>query len=148
MAFRSAPISLRRSVAVYERVPLLIDTDVAIHIRDDHLSARSFFEANGVPALSATSLTELEGGAASDTSQNRLRRPLLDVLLRTVAVLPFTAVEAAAYGRIVAHLGFNRRLVLDRMIAAQAIVAGLPLVTFNRRDFADIPGLDLRIWSV
>lgn len=63
-------------------------------------------------------------------------------------MLPFTALEAAAYGRIVTQLGFDRRRVLDRMIAAQAIVAGLPLATINARDFADIPNLELKIWSI
>ncbi|HAJ03147.1 MAG TPA: VapC toxin family PIN domain ribonuclease, partial [Brevundimonas sp.] len=34
----------------------------------------------------------------------------------------------------------------DRMIAAQAIVAGATLATLNPADFRDIPGLSLLEW--
>lgn len=127
---------------------LLIDTDVAIHLRDGNKSVVALLEDQGTPVLSAISLPELEAGAAGDESRNQLRRRLLDAMLLRVPVLPFTAAEATAYGRIVAALGFDRRRVLDRMIAAQAIVAGLPLATANGRDYRGIPDLDLRVWAI
>lgn len=96
--------------------------------------------------MSAVTLVELRGGVANDRSTQRLREPLLAAMLRFVPVLPFTAAEADVYGEIVRQTGHDRRRVLDRMIAAQAIVAKLPLVTMNGRDFADIPDLDLEIW--
>lgn len=67
-------------------------------------------------------------------------------LLDWVAVLPFTAREAKAYGRIVQACGYSRRKLLDRMIAAQALVHRATLVTSNPEDFRDVPGLNLLSW--
>jgi tRNA(fMet)-specific endonuclease VapC len=129
-------------------MPMLIDTDVAIHLRDGNPIIAARMEETGAPMISAITLGELEAGAARDVSGNKLRRRLLDAMLGLVPVLPFTAAESAAYGHIVGVLGYDRRKVLDRMIAAQAIVAGLPLATINGRDFRDIPNLDLLVWTL
>jgi predicted nucleic acid-binding protein len=123
---------------------ILVDTDVAIHLRDDNRVIAERLEQTGAPMISAITLTELEAGIVKDTSGTR--RALLDFMLRLVPVLPYGAEEAAAYGRIVGTLGYDRRRVLDRMIAAQAIVAGLALVTINGRDYAGIPDLELIVW--
>jgi tRNA(fMet)-specific endonuclease VapC len=61
-------------------------------------------------------------------------------------VLDFGAAEADAYRAIVEAVGFSRRKLLDRMIAAQALVHHATLVTQNPSDFQDIPGLDLEVW--
>ena len=50
------------------------------------------------------------------------------------------------YARIVAALGFSRSRVLDRLIAATAIIGDLVLVTSNGPDFDAIPGLKLEVW--
>jgi predicted nucleic acid-binding protein len=128
-------------------MPLLIDTDVAIHLRDGDPIVAARMAETGAPMISAITLGELEADAARDVSGNKLRRRLLDAMLGLVPVLPFTAAESAEYGHIVGVLGYDRRKVLDRMIAAQAIVAGLPLATINGRDFRDIPNLDLLVWT-
>ena len=44
------------------------------------------------------------------------------------------------------RVGYSRRKLLDRMIAAQAIVHRATVVTMNPDDFADIPGLDVLAW--
>ncbi len=129
-------------------MPLLIDTDVAIRLRDGSAAIAARISEAGAPSISAVTLAELEAGVAHDQSSDKVRRRLLDALLDFVPVLPFTPAEAAAYGRIVRTTGYDRRRVLDRMIAAQAITAGLPLATINGRDFRDIPDLDLLDWSV
>ncbi len=122
----------------------LIDTDVAIHLRDGSPTIAARIAAlDAEPALSVVSLVELEAGAANDA----LRTALLARLIETILPLPFHAAEAAAYGRIVAQLGYDRRKVLDRMIAAQALVAGRRLITINGRDFAGIEGLELEVWE-
>lgn len=122
----------------------LIDTDVAIHLRDGSPTIAARIAAlDAEPALSVVSLVELEAGAANDA----LRTALLARLIETILPLPFRAAEASAYGRIVAQLGYDRRKVLDRMIAAQALVAGRRLITINGRDFAGIEGLELEVWE-
>lgn len=128
-------------------MPLLIDTDIAIHLRDgDPAIATRLTEAGNAPLISAVTLCELEAGVASDRSSGGMRRHLLDAMLLFVPVLPLTPAEATAYGAIVAATRHDRKRVLDRMIAAQAIAAGLPLATINGHDFRDIPGLDLQVW--
>jgi predicted nucleic acid-binding protein len=50
------------------------------------------------------------------------------------------------YLRIVETTGFSRRKVLDRMIAAQALVHRATLITRNAADFRDVPGLQILEW--
>ena len=75
-----------------------------------------------------------------------IRRARLDALLSAIPTLAFDDSAADAYGTIVAHAGYSRRKLLDRMIAAQAIVHRATLVTMNPDDFADIAGLVLLAW--
>ena len=56
------------------------------------------------------------------------------------------AIPAKRYGAIFRSAGDSRRKLLDRMIAAQALVHRANLVTFNQDDFADVPGLSLLVW--
>jgi tRNA(fMet)-specific endonuclease VapC len=67
-------------------------------------------------------------------------------MLAALNTLPFRVEEARAYGAIVARSGFSRPRILDRMIAATALVADATLVTSNPRDFADIAQLKLEAW--
>ena len=55
--------------------------------------------------------------------------------------------EVAAYGKIVAILGYSRRMIIDRMIAATALIQGAVLLTANPRDFRNIPDLKIEDWS-
>jgi tRNA(fMet)-specific endonuclease VapC len=58
----------------------------------------------------------------------------------------FDNAAAEAYGSIVASAGYSRRKLLDRMIAAQALVHRATLVTRNPEDFSDVPGLARPVW--
>jgi tRNA(fMet)-specific endonuclease VapC len=59
-----------------------------------------------------------------------------------IPVLPFD--EAA--GRAYAGLPFKRGSY-DRLIAAQALLLGLTVVTSNVADFDDVPGLKVEDWT-
>ncbi len=61
-------------------------------------------------------------------------------------MLAFDDTAADAYRQIVEAVGYSRRKILDRMIAAQALVHRATLVTRNAADFRDVPGLDLMAW--
>ena len=57
-------------------------------------------------------------------------------------------IAALAYGRIIAQCGWARGHDYDRMIAAHAISSDSILVTNNKADFRDIPGLSMENWVI
>jgi tRNA(fMet)-specific endonuclease VapC len=125
----------------------LLDTDVAIHLRDgDEVVTAKVAALTGAILLSVTSRVELEGGVYRDIAQASVRRPRLDAILAALPVLAFDDTAADAYRKIVESAGYSRRKILDRMIAAQALVHRATLVTRNAIDFRDVPGLDLMVW--
>jgi predicted nucleic acid-binding protein len=127
---------------------LLFDTSVAIALRDgDPRILEKAAPLTPVALISAVTAVELESGVSRSAGGREQRRAALEALYETLDILPFGVPEAAAYGRIVAELGFARGLIIDRMIAAQALVAGATLVTLNARDFRAIAGLQLEDWS-
>ena len=125
----------------------LVDTNVAMHLRDGDTATMERVAALGDAVLmSVVTRVELEGGVYRDPSQAAVRRARLDTMLVAIPVLAFDDLSAAAYASIVAHAGYSRRKLLDRMIAAQALVHRATLVTLNADDFRDIPELRLAAW--
>jgi tRNA(fMet)-specific endonuclease VapC len=128
-------------------LPYILDTNIAIHLRDaERETQQNAQRLDGDICLSIVSVVELEGGVARNPETTATRRLLLDEMLRILSILPFGEREAAEYGRIIAKIGFSRSRILDRMIAAQAIITGATLITMNAPDFRDIPGLNLEVW--
>jgi len=128
-------------------VPRLLDTSVAILLRDADSDADRWLAAlDSIPALSIVSQIELEGGVRAKPQLAAKRRAALDVMLAAFPILPFDTICALAYRHIVEAVGFSRRKVVDRMIAATALAHRLTLITLNGADFADVPGLDLEVW--
>jgi predicted nucleic acid-binding protein len=126
----------------------LIDTNIAIHlIEGDRSILRRVDALLEVPLLSVVSTVELEAGLYEYGKEDADLRSRLNLLLDRVEELPFTSREVAAYGRIVAILGYSRRMIIDRMIAATAMTQGATLLTANPRDFRNIPDLTLEDWS-
>jgi predicted nucleic acid-binding protein len=125
----------------------LLDTNVVIHLRDgdravlDHVAA-----LDGAVLMSIITRVELEGGVYRDPAHAAIRRARLDVILGAIPTLAFDPPAADAYAAIVAQAGYSRRKLLDRMIAAQALVHRATLVTRNADDFADIAGLTVLAW--
>jgi tRNA(fMet)-specific endonuclease VapC len=67
-------------------------------------------------------------------------------MLEAMPTIAFDDECADAYAEILAAAGYSRRKLLDRMIAAQALVHKATLVTMNPPDFADVAGLDTFVW--
>ena len=125
----------------------ILDTDVAIHLRDGDLNIAGRVAAlEGAVLLSIVTRVELEGGVWRVPAEAHLRRPRLDAMLASLPVLAFDDAAADAYRGIVEAVGHSRRRLLDRMIAAQALVHRATLVTCNGEDFRDVPGLNLLTW--
>lgn len=128
-------------------MPYLIDTDVAIHLRDgDPATNELTWTLAERPFLSVVTIVELEGGVYANPAFSAKRREALDVMLSDFPILDLSREIASSYGNIVRRIGFSRRKISDRMIAATALVHELTLVTFNGRDFRDVPTLELLEW--
>ncbi len=127
----------------------LIDTNIAIHLRDGDDEVIRQFDANrGVVFLSALSLAELQRGLYKKPEFTLSRQFRLKAILQHITVLPFDADAAESYGWIIAHLGWAKGRDFDRMIAAHALSTNSKLVTDNADDFANIPGLAIENWVV
>ena len=126
---------------------ILLDTSVAIYLRDQHLAIQERVAAlSDNKAISLVTLVELEGGVVREPRYAAARRELLDALVRSVDILPFDQAIVSVYAEILGRTGFSRPRILDRLIAATAIVHDLTLVTINGPDFRDIPALKLEVW--
>lgn len=125
----------------------LLDTSIVVDLIEDnpHI-VEALRGLASRPSLSVISQIELEAGVYRDVDNRLARRQSLDVVLAQLEVLVFDQACARAYGEIVAYAGYSRRKVIDRMIAAQALVHDLTLITANPHDFADIAGLGLLAW--
>jgi tRNA(fMet)-specific endonuclease VapC len=125
----------------------LLDTSILIPFRDGETDVQELVATFGEFVFaSVVSQVELEGGVHRDAATSEERRLGLEQMFEGIEILPFTEVEGKAYGQIVAAAGYSRRKILDRMIAAQALVAEAILVTLNPEDFSDVP--DLKVHSL
>ena len=125
----------------------LLDTSVEIGVRDGDPAVTAKLGAlEGAVMLSIITRVELEGGVYREPAESGLRRARLDAILDVLPVLAFDEHAADAYRTIVEAVGYSRRKLLDRMIAAQALVHRAAVVTQNPADFRDVPGLEVIAW--
>ena len=119
-------------------MPVLLDTSVLI-------AAESGPEDEA--AISAVSLTELHFGVlvAPDENARARRIQRLGIVESHFDALPFDAAVARECGRLHAAVsqrgGKPRRRAFDLAIAATANIHGVPLLTFNSKDFQIIEDL-------
>ena len=126
----------------------MLDTNICIYAilgGSQHLDRR-LDECNaGDLVISAVTLGELEVGIARSANAGLARKDAAAVL-SPIAVVPFDAAAARAFGRIQA-VAPSRRGAYDRQIAAHAISLGVTLVTNNERDFRGIPEVVVENWT-
>ena len=121
----------------------ILDTSVLIAPND-----QDYGEREGGYAISVMSIAELHKGVLGATSvrERAARLSRLAVVEQTFEVVPVDRRVAVKYGEIAAttaHLA-NRPHVIDGLIAATALVLGLPLLTRDH-DFDRIAGLEVVI---
>lgn len=127
----------------------LIDTSVVIDLE--------LIEPTDLPveiAVSAVTMAELAAGphATTDPAERARRQDRLQRAEAAFEPLPVDGEVARAYGRVYAAVGAagrkaRGRRVVDLLIAATAVAAGLPLYTRNPDDFAGLSNM-LEIVSV
>jgi len=125
---------------------ILLDTSVCIKLRDGDAVTLARASKWRSASISIVTQVELEAGLLHPV-EGKIRRLRLEQLLAGVAVHDFGTRESEAYAAIITNLGFSRRKLLDRMIAATALVRGLPLATMNPADFAEVAGLEVLNWG-
>jgi predicted nucleic acid-binding protein len=123
-------------------VAVLLDTSVLIAAQEG---------PDEPAAISVVSLTELHFGVlvAPDDRTRALRVRRLGAIEDHFDALPFDAAAARECGRLHALVaqrgGQPRRRALDLAIAATASVHGVPLLTYNVKDFQIIANeIDVR----
>jgi hypothetical protein len=124
-------------------MPILLDTSVLIGAKEG---------PDDDAAISVVSLTELHFGVLiardDETRAHRMRR--LGAIEDRFDALPFDAAAARECGRLHAIVaqrgGHPRRRALDLAIAATASIHGVPLLTYNTKDFQIIADkIDIRV---
>lgn len=129
----------------------LLDTNMCIYIinkKDTGLLRQIQTYRNDDIAISTITIAELEYGVSksSKTHQNRLA---LATFMIPFSVLDFNSEAATEYGIIRTWLEADGKLIgpMDLLIAAQARSRGLVLVTNNKKEFSQVPGLKVENWT-
>lgn len=130
----------------------MLDTNVLIEFANGNDTIRKRILQVGMEHchVSVISLHELYYGAYN-APERYVEGELLqvEVLRAGFDVVPLPE-DASSYGKIKAHLRRIGRPVdeFDMLIAEQAIVNGLVLVTHNVKHFKDMPGLEVEDWEM
>jgi tRNA(fMet)-specific endonuclease VapC len=128
----------------------LLDTDTCVYFlkrREPRILRRVQAHAHHA-AISVITLGELEFGRAGSSDPGAVRTAI-DLLTETFEVAALPAAAAEPYGRVRAALRARGTPIgqNDLWLAAQALAAGLVLVTNNEREFRRVPGLKVQNWT-
>lgn len=126
----------------------LLDTDTcSAHFKGSQRVTSKLLQHSGQLKVSAITLGELATWASRAKASPR-RWQMVVGLLNDVTVLDVTPEVARKFGEVRAALldAGKPAPSMDLLIAATALEHGLTLVTHNRRDFANIPGLAVADW--
>ncbi len=129
----------------------LLDTNTCIDVMRNHPNVvnRMSAVAPGDCVISTITSYELHTGIAKCASPDK-EQAKIDLLLKTVIQQPFDQAAAREAGRIRGLLESQGEMIgpYDVLLAAQALAAGLTLVTANTNEFQRVPGLTVENWQV
>jgi predicted nucleic acid-binding protein len=135
------------------RAGYLIDTGIWIEVERGRLSAADLATLTaGLPMyVTPVSCAELQFSAyvaADEFIRQRRNQTVLRLSYKTV--LSIDAQTGFLYGKLAADLiksgrGSPLHRGQDLWLAALAIQHNLQVITYNRKDFDDIPGLDVQV---
>ncbi|OQB26203.1 MAG: Toxin VapC4 [Firmicutes bacterium ADurb.Bin182] len=130
----------------------LIDTCIWVDVERGVLAPADVarFTGNDAVYISPVTIAELKFGADNALDPNiRQRRQAALFRLKRKPVLRIDETTGEIFGSLAAQmkaLGLqHRHRVQDLWIASQAIQHNLTLLTYNEKDFIDIPGLSLKV---
>lgn len=124
---------------------MLFDTDVLIWYFRGHTAAAEFIRQTSRRLVSPVAQMELYAGARNRTELMLIRSALRDLGL---SVVPLSFAIGRRAVALVETLALSHGLApADALIAATALEIGEPLATGNRKHFASIHGLELRLFQ-
>lgn len=130
----------------------LIDTCIWVDIERGTLAPADVASFTGIDAIyiSPVTIAELKFGAENTSDINiRQKRQAALLRLKRKPILRIDETTGEIFGSLAAQMKASglqlRHRVQDLWIASQAIQHGLTLLTYNEKDFIDIPGLSLKI---
>jgi predicted nucleic acid-binding protein len=133
-------------------VGFLIDTDIWVAVERGTLTPADIHAVTGTEPvfLSPVNVAELQMGIELVEDESIRRKALAAMRrLRRKPLLRIDHGTGEAFGRLAAHLRRQGRgaefRIMDLWLAAQAVQRQFKLLTFNARDFKDIPDLKLAV---
>ena len=131
----------------------LADTGILVEVERGRLSAADLETIIGKGSVYASpiSIAELAQAAEMPPEEHvRVRRRATVRRLREKVILPIDGATGEIFGQLAFSLvqkgrGSPAHRVQDIWLAAQAIQHKLRLITYNRKDFDDVPGLDVQV---
>ena len=128
----------------------MLDTNICIYIiKGNPLQVLDRLKAltQGSAVMSVVTYAELRAGLELQSANRAQDERALAFLINRIPVLPFNESAAERFGVMRAALRERRRDTLDRLIAAHAVSVDITLVTNNKADFKDYPGLVVENWA-
>jgi predicted nucleic acid-binding protein len=133
-------------------VGFLIDTCIWVDVERGTLAPADVARFTGSEAvyISPVTIAELKFGVDNTADPNtRQKRQAALHRLKRKPILRIDEITGEIFGSLAAQLkasGLQHQYrVQDLWIASQAIQHGFTLLTYNGKDFSDIPGLSLRL---
>ena len=131
----------------------LADTGIWVEVERGRLSAADLAAIIGKAPVyvSPVSIAELTQGAELAVEEHvRQRRRVTAQRVQGKVTLPIDGTTGEIFGKLAASLVQGGRgspvyRVQDVWLAAQAVQHKLRLITYNRKDFDDMPGLDVQV---
>ena len=128
----------------------LLDTNICIYFLKNKYPALTERLLSCHPSelmISAVTVFELEYGAAKSNWGDKTRNKLA-MFLAPFTILPFTADDAIAAGKIRCHLEKCGIPIgpYDVQIAAQAFSRNMTVITHNVSEFSRVPSLKVEDW--
>jgi tRNA(fMet)-specific endonuclease VapC len=132
-------------------VGIIFDTNVLIEVERGHFDIDRFIQGREEEpfGLSVITVAELlHGVIRADSEKRRLRRAAyVEKVIDLFPVFPFEISTARIYAEIWASL-VTKGIQIgahDLIIASTALALGFSVVTFNRRHFDKVGGLELEV---
>lgn len=128
----------------------LLDTNICIYLMKNtypHLTEKLLSHDPSDLLVSSITVFELEYGAEKSNWGERTRHKLA-MFLSPFSILPFTADDAIAAGKIRGHLERHGIPIgpYDIQIATQGLSRQVTIITHNIGEFSRVPNLKLEDW--